>query len=151
MEQLSQIIVILCKTVIAMGILYNLGCFPATEKVVKFIIAVYIIYATLNTVDKQIPVSKPYISNIEYSQYQYSEELNDIIVQETQNNIENIIKQRLTEKNISYNWVYVHILEQNNLLTADSINICCSNSDIAAAEDCIKDFITKDTQIYIGE
>ena len=151
MEHLSDIIVTLCKIVIATGMLYSLGCFPATEKVVKFVIAVYIVYAALNTLNMPAELPVFSISDYKHSDLRNSEDFNVLIVQETQIRIENLIKQRLTEKNISYKSVSVHILEQNNLLTTQSVVIRCSNADIAAVRDCIKDLTTEDTKIDIGE
>ena len=42
MEHIAEITGTLCVAVVIMGILYNIGCFTATEKVIKFVISVII-------------------------------------------------------------------------------------------------------------
>ncbi|MBE6877617.1 MAG: hypothetical protein E7488_00405 [Ruminococcaceae bacterium] len=151
MEQIAKITGVVCISAFSMGVLYNIGHFPSVERGIKFVIAIYIILTCMKSagnIDMKsefLPV-KPYLATEEYAA-----ELNNTVVEETQRKSEEIIKQRLSEKNISYNRVSVHILEQNGLLTAEKIIVSCDDKDVAAAEECIEDFITTGTEIIIGE
>ena len=114
MEQFIYKVGILCIFTMITGILIDLGCFPATEKIIKFIAAAYIVVSAvasfksvqfdfeLNNYDRQLT----YELNTDVVKYK--------IIEETETKLENIIKNRLDEKNISYNAVYLHILEQND-------------------------------------
>ncbi len=151
MEQIAKITGVVCISVFSMGILYNLGHFPSMEKVVKFVIAIYIILTCFNAAanaDIKFNLSSETINTLTE---EYTADFTNIVIAETAKNAEEIIKQRLGEKNISYNHVSVHILEQNGFLAPDKIVINCDDRYITAAEECIKDFITADTEIIVGE
>jgi len=151
MEQIAKITGVVCISVLSMGILYNLGHFPSMEKVIKFVIAIYIVltcFKVAANADIKFDLSLEAINSLPE---EYTMDFTNVVIAETAKNAEEIIKQRLDEKNISYNHVSVHILEQNGLLTTDKIIINCDDIYIAVAEECIKDFITVDTEIIIGE
>ena len=148
MEQLSETVGILCILIMVMGLLADIGSFPATEKIIRFITAIYIIVAffkAFQTSDKEISINMPTQSNT----YSNSEYLKSEIISKTESELQYIIESRLEEKNISYNSVTVHILEQNSNLVAEEICIVCD--DEGAALECIEDIATKDTKIIIGE
>ena len=151
MEQLTRITGSLCISVLAMGLLYNMGHFPQTEKTVRFVIVVYIILSCINSFEKdEFDFGFTQIKDEQYSE-DYTAELRVVVVEETKYEMEKILKKRLEEKNISYNHISVHILEQNGFLTTEKIVISCDNSEISKAEECIRDFITEDTVLIIGE
>ena len=149
MEHIAEITGTLCVAVVIMGILYNIGCFTATEKVIKFVISVFIILTVIKSADigairfdtQWKEESIMYSNSIDYKEY---------LISQTEKKLEDEIKNRLAEKNISYNHLSVHILEQNNLLTADRIVINC-NADMSAVKEIVKDIITEDTEIVMGE
>ena len=151
MEHLTKTIGYICILVMVTGILADLGSFPVIEKLIRFVTALYIIVAffkslegTKYNVDMQI-----FKSDFTYEQnYDY---LTEMIINKTNSEIEALVKKRLEEKNISYNLLSLHILEQNGSLIINEINIQCDNKDTALAYDCIKDLISKDTKITIGE
>ena len=61
--------------------------------------------------------------------------------------LEKIIKIRLDEKNISYNEISVHILEQNGNLIVKEINIDCTGNSKRDIYTCVEDIITKESKI----
>ena len=151
MEKLTNVTGAICIFIIAMGIIGKIGSFTATEKILRFLISVSILIAISESFQKtsfEFDVIIP-----EFSNYHNSETtvLKNEIISKTQQELEHIIKNRLDAKNISYKSVSVHILEQNGLLTAEKIIVSCDDKDVAAAEECIEDFITTGTEIIIGE
>ncbi|MBQ9844814.1 MAG: hypothetical protein IJO54_01860 [Oscillospiraceae bacterium] len=151
MEQLAKMTGVLCISVVAMEIVYNLGHFPSVERSVRFITAVYIVLTALKTFGNTQFTIMPPVWDDSSAVHEYTQQFSDTVIEETENKAEEIIRRRLQEKNISYNQVSVHILEQNGLLTAEKIVIECEDSHKAAAEDCIQDFITEETVIITGE
>lgn len=149
MEHIAEITGTLCVAVVIMGILYNIGCFTATEKVIKFVISVFIILTVIKSADigtirfdtQWKEESIMYSNSIDYKEY---------LISQTEKKLEDEIKNRLAEKNIAYNHLSVHILEQNNLLTADRIVVNC-NADMSEVKEIVKDIITEDTEIVMGE
>lgn len=150
MEKISEICGILCFTVITMNILYSFGFFPATEKVVKFVFSIFIVLTIIKAIQSTDTIVFDFSFQQENGQH-YKEDFMEIVCDETEKKAEEIITKRLDEKNISYNYLSVHIMEQNDTLTADRIVIRCDNKDILSAEQCISDFVTEDTVIEIGE
>lgn len=150
MEQIAANISVLCILVFVCGILYQLGCFSATEKVIKFIIAVYIVFFAV----KSFANFNPKITLENYTQF-YQEQNTQLfkvsLIDETEKNLEEIVKNRLEEKNISYKDISVHILEQNGNLTVDGIYIDCENKDKDAVYKCIEDMLSEHTNVFIGE
>ena len=43
MERISDIIGVLCISVLVVTILYSISSFPSTEKVIRFVISIYIV------------------------------------------------------------------------------------------------------------
>ena len=150
MEQIAKTVGILCVSVIAADIFCNTGYFPATEKIIKFVVAVYIIltgFKTVNSID-----IKPDFKLPEYQYtYEYQSEFNYAVIAETEKITEGMIIKKLSEKNISYNHVSVHILEQNDILFTDTIVIGCEDRYVSTVKECIEEFITEDTKLIIGE
>lgn len=150
MEQIAKTVGILCVSVIAADIFCNTGYFPATEKVVKFVVAIYIILTGFKTVTGNY--IKPEFKLPEYPHtYDYQSEFKDAVIAETEKITEDMIIKKLSEKNISYNHISVHILEQNDILLTDTIVVGCEDRYISAVKECIEEFITEDTKLIIGE
>ncbi len=151
MEKITSVVGTLCLCIFVTGILYNMGCFKVTEKTIRFVIAIYIIVIIFKTVmDIKFDFAAYNINDIT-TQYQNTEDAKQIIIEQTQMDIENLIKKRLSEKNISYNEVLVHILEQSNNITIDKIEIQCSSEYKNSVENCIKDLLSPETVVVIGE
>ena len=151
MEHITKVVGTLCIAIMSMGIMYEFGCFKATEKVMKFVITVYVMvtfFATVSDTKIQLDfVAEDIDSHTHISRQQVTEQ----IVSNTQKELENIIIQRLEQKNICYNSVSVHILEQNGDLTADRITVHCPQQYIPQVTECLSDLITEETQIITGE
>ena len=151
MEQLSKNIGMICVIIVVAGIVFELGKFKSTEKSIRFIIVVYIVV----TVFKTFGASE---WNIDYESYKadthYAENsyiFKDTVIFTAQQELEEIIKNRLNEKNISYNSVSVHILEQNGIAKTDKIYVQCDDDLKDDVFECIEDIIGEDTEIIIGE
>lgn len=151
MEKITSMVGTLCICIFVTGILYNIGCFKVTEKTIKFVISIYILVITFKAaMDIKLDFSMNSINDISM-EYQNTEDAKDIIIEQTQLDIENIIKNRLDEKNISYNSISVHILEQSNNITIDKIDIQCKPEYKKEVQNCIKDLLTENTVVVIGE
>ena len=151
MEHLTKTIGCICILVMVTGILADSGSFPVMEKVIRFVTALYIIVAFLKSFEGtkyNIDIQTIKSDFIQQDNYEY---LTDKIINKTVSELELLVKKRLEEKNISYNLLSLHILEQNGSLIIDEINIQCDNEDITLVYDCIKDLISEETQIIIGE
>ena len=151
MEGLTAAAGVLCVSVFVVGILYEMGCFVATAKIIRFVTAIIITITVLksfNSIDK-IKIKTENYSDIYSNAYQQN--LNEMIIENTRHELEKIIKSRLEEKNISYKSVEVHILEQNGNVTVDTIYIDCDKKAQTAVKQCIQDILAEDAKLVIGE
>ena len=151
MEGLTAAAGVLCVSVFVVGILYEMGCFVATAKIIRFVTAIIITITVLksfNSIDK-IKIKTENYSDIYSNTYQQN--LNEMIIENTRHELEKIIKRRLEEKNISYKSVEVHILEQNGNVTVDTIYIDCDKKAQTAVRQCIQDILAEDAKLVIGE
>lgn len=151
MEKIADVTGVLCISVFVMGIFYQLGGFEKTSKVIRFIVALYIISTVFTSFEyfKYVPLEYDII--VDKDIYDYDVDFYNSVIYKTKINLEEIIKNRLDEKNISYENVSVHILEQNGAVIADEIEIDCKASDTEAVYSCIDDMLTKDTKVIIGD
>jgi len=151
MEKIVNSIGALCISVFIMGMLYQLGAFEKTAKTIKFVIAIYIVLTVINSFENL----NFNLQNTDFTTQYYQQDINrdfqNEIIKETARELENVIKNRLEEKNIAYNSVEVHILEQNGNLTADKIFIECENIYAQDIERCISDIADETTKIIIGD
>ncbi|MBR2028914.1 MAG: hypothetical protein IKA10_08025 [Oscillospiraceae bacterium] len=151
MEKTAYITGILCIAVFIMGLFYQLGGFEKTERIIRFVTAVCIVSMLFNSIrDFELT---PFIQGIqnETEQYNFEDSFYSSVISETQAELEDIIKKRLSEKNISYNSVEVHILEQNGNLTAGEIIVSCDKKYADTVYGCISDIATENTKINIGD
>ena len=151
MEKIADVTGVLCISVFVMGIFYQLGGFEKTSKVIRFIVALYIISTVFTSFEyfKYVPLEYDII--VDKDIYDYDVDFYNSVIYKTKINLEEIIKNRLDEKNISYENVSVHILEQNGAVIADEIEIDCKAGDTEAVYSCIDDMLTKDTKVIIGD
>lgn len=151
MEKIADVTGVLCISVFVMGIFYQLGGFEKTSKVIRFIVALYIISTVFTSFEyfKYVPLEYDII--VDKDIYDYDVDFYNSVIYKTKINLEEIIKNRLDEKNISYENVSVHILEQNGAVIADEIEIDCKASDTEAVYSCIDDMLTEDTKVIIGD
>ena len=151
MEQIAKSVGMLCVLVFILGILFQLGCFEKTAKVIKFVIAVYIVVAIVKSVDgAKMDTNFIYDKNVA-EHYDYQENFETAVLQQLRQNIEETVKGRLNEKNISYNDVSVHILEQNGNLEIEQIEVECKTEDKSAVYNCLQDLLSENTKIIVGE
>ena len=151
MQQIISVIGSVCILIMVTGILADLGSFPVMEKVIRFIIVIFLIVCIFKSFETtQINIETDnfetkfvYEQNLDY--------LKEKIISETEKETQELIKNRLEQKNISYNWLSLHILEQNGNLIVKEIVIDCSESEKNEVYDCIKDVISNETEIKIGE
>lgn len=151
MEKIADVTGILCISVFVMGLFYQIGGFEKTAKVIRFIVAICII-SIVFTGFKDF-MQFPFLNDIviEGYEYDYNDEFYNGVIYIAQEEIEKIIKSRLDEKNISYKDINVHILEQSGTVVADEITIICDNSNAEEVYENIKDILTEDTNLIIGE
>ena len=151
MEKIADVTGVLCISVFVMGIFYQLGGFEKTSKVIRFIVALYIISTVFTSFEyfKYVPLEYDII--VDKDIYDYDVDFYNSVIYKTKINLEEIIKNRLDEKNISYENVSVHILEQNGAVIADEIEIDCKAGDTEAVYSCIDDMLTEDTKVIIGD
>lgn len=151
MEHIADMIGTVCVSVIAATIIYNFGSFPSMERIIRFVVSLYIISNSINILSgNRINFTYDFATR-SMENYEISENFNTYVMSETELNLEEIIKNRLESKNISYKDIDLHILEQNSILTVDKITVVCSNSDVSEVMKAIEDMITKETMIIIGE
>ena len=151
MTGIAKTVGVLCVSVMAMGILYDLGNFKATDKTLKFVISIYIIATVFNSFRTAKLEFDTDISGGKEFAGENPEILKEKIVLQTEKELTELIKKRMEEKNISYNSISLHILEQNGSIQVDRINIDCPSDMQTAVMDCIRDIISEDTQIITGE
>lgn len=151
MEKIAAVIGVLCISVFVMGLLYQLGLFEKTEKVIKFVTAMCLIITILKSV-KEFKPDFVYrnLNNMEIANVYYKE-FNDEIIFKTKQELENIIKKRLDEKNLSYNHISVHILEQNDTVSIDEIVVNGINADKEELYDLFEDMMDNNTTIKTGD
>ena len=151
MEDFISTIGVFCVLIFIIGLLYECGCFATTEKTIRFVVAICMVSITVKSfynIDFTNISTSDYINTLHYDNYEI---LKKEIINTAKNNIETEIKRRLDEKNISYNYLELHILEENEDVKIDTINIVCSDeysNDIYA---CLKDIISDSTKIIIGD
>ena len=151
MEEITNLMGSICISIIAIGIISKLGAFDATEKMLRFVAAISILltlYESFDITSLNIDFKYPE-SDVYY--IENTSALKNEIINKTKTDLEQMIKERLDEKNISYNSVSLHILEQNGSITVDKIFIDCSGNVKTAVTDCLKDIISEETEILMGE
>ena len=103
-----------------MGILYSLVDFKYTHKAIRLVTSLCIITGLLYTF-RQTELN---INVDAFSQNYYSEDdAVDFITEQAAERLEQQIKNILSEKNISYSDVYVHINKQSESISVDCIEI----------------------------
>lgn len=151
MEKIASTTGILCIAVFIMGIFYQLGGFEKTSGIVKFIMSLCVLATMLKNVkgfEPDIDYSQIYDNSFENT---YTEELNNEVLSKTEYELEQIIKKRLDEKNISYNQISVHILEQNGVVSVDEISVEGTDADENDILDLIADMTDSETRVKTGE
>ena len=151
MENISYITGVLCISVFVMGLFYQIGWFEKTDKVIRYVIALCVLLTIIKTV-KNFSADINFIqthNNVAIPNYQ--KEFNDEIIAITQHEIEQLIKTRLDEKNISYNSVSVHILEQNGSVTVNEISVEGTKLSDEELYLYINDIADENTKIKTGE
>ncbi len=151
MAGIAKTVGVLCISVVAMRILYDLGNFKATEKTLKFVISLYIIATVFNSLKTTKLEFDIDVGSENQTYYHNSEVIKNEIISQTEKELTELIKKRMSEKNISYNSISLHILEQNGSIVVDRIYIECSPYDKTSVMECIKDLTNEDTEIVIGE
>lgn len=150
MQQVAAVVGTLCMATFVMGLLYEVGSFDKTAKTIKYVIAIYITVTVIKGFDiDEIKTEIPEILQ-NTSEYTYNENFEKEVLRNTELGVETTIKNRLDEKNISYNQVSVHILEQNGNLTAGEITVKCEDIYRDAVLECISDISDENTKINIG-
>ena len=151
MEKIADVTGVLCISVFVMGLFYQLGGFEKTARIIRFVVALCIISTAFNCFKNSEHILFSDDINIKGAKYDYDTEFYNSVISETEIELEKIIKTRLYEKNISYKEVDVHILEQNSLVAAEEVVIVCDDIYTEAVYDSIKDMITENTKVFIGE
>ena len=151
MEQLARITGIMCLLIITVEIIKEIGSFKSTEKVIKLIIAIYVDAAFFKISENSHIDLQFTLGNDKIGDTYNTEQLKSAVMEETRIRLESLIKSRLDEKNISYDLLSVHILEQNGNVIIDKIVIDCEDVYKSALEECLYDLISEDTQIVTGE
>ena len=142
---------VMCILIMIVGIIKEVGTFSSTEKLIKLVAAVYIIVAFFKVINNsQLELSFS-IDNKENLQIYNTEQLKSDVMRETEMILEQIVKNRLDEKNISYNSLSVHILEQNSNVVIEKIVIDCDSIYLNAVEECLYDLTSGNTKIITGE
>ena len=151
MEQLQHMAGVMCILIMIVGIIKEVGTFSSTEKLIKLVAAVYIIVAFFKVINNsQLELSFS-IDNKENLQIYNTEQLKSDVMREAEIRLEQIVKNRLDEKNISYNSLSVHILEQNSNVVIEKIVIDCDSIYLNAVEECLYDLTSGNTKIITGE
>lgn len=151
MEQIYNAVGVLCLTSVAAGLLHNMGSFASTEKLIRFVCVMCITVTMFSASD----IAEFEFDGLIYSQQTDDKEniynLKEIIITETEYETGELIKNRLDEKNIGYDYVFVHILEQSGEIVPVKIEIGCADADTVSIKECIKDLTTEQTVLIIGE
>lgn len=151
MEQLQHITGIMCLLIMIVGIIKEIGSFTSTEKLIKLVAAIYIITAFFKIINNSQLELSFNIDNKDAISIYNTEQLKADVIKETETRLEDIVKKRLDEKNISYNSLSVHILEQDNNVVIDKIVIDCDEKYITAVRECLYDLTSENTKIVTGE
>lgn len=150
MERIINTTGVVCVMIFCLGIFYEFGKFEKTAKIIKYIIAVVIVAEIFKSIThREMELNFNKIKSIEYNDY--SEYLYNEIITQTQNEIENIIKERLQTQNISYRDISVNIIEQDSNITVEEIKIYGIKQNENKVYDCIADIVSENTKISMGE
>ncbi|MEG3029526.1 MAG: hypothetical protein RR827_03930 [Oscillospiraceae bacterium] len=153
MESIAKFIGILCMASFIMSILMNFGKFEATEKIIRFVISIFII----------VTIFKPYSFGDTFNSFEFApiswekplidqSKVNDLVIEKTKENLAELVKIRLSQKNISYISLNLHILNQDGSLSIDQIEIMgCDESQKVEIKSCLEDIITENTEIVLGD
>jgi len=151
MEQLQHMTGVMCILIMIVGIIKEVGSFSSTEKLIKLVASVYIIVAFFKVINNSQLELSFNIDNKENLQIYNTEQLKSDVMREAEIRLEQIVKNRLDEKNISYNSLSVHILEQNSNVVIEKIVIDCDSIYLNAVEECLYDLTSGNTKIITGE
>lgn len=153
MEWISTLIGTLCISSFIMGILINFGKFESTQKVIRFVVSLFIV----------VTIFKPYSENDFSFDFDFSDIsienpdisssiINNMVIEKTKENLIELVKNRLKQKNISYIDLNVHILDQDGNLIIDKITIIgCDETQKEEINSCLSDLISRETKIVLGE
>ncbi len=120
MEQIAKSIGVLCAIGYIIGLLTNFTTTSHTKKAIRLVCVLYIISAVL------APLTGGNL-NLSYKASTdntvVSSDTDEYIISMAENKMEEIIHQRLIEKNISYTRLSVHINKQTEGLITDEITL----------------------------
>ncbi|MBQ8603328.1 MAG: hypothetical protein IJ410_00595 [Oscillospiraceae bacterium] len=152
MNNFFRIAGVLCLCGYVTGILTYFIPINQTEKSVRLVIILYIISVAFNQ-----ELNLPSFSGIDFpDETQISAEADSYVIEMAEENLENTVKERLSEKNISYTELDVHINKQTDKLFIDKIYIYgADNINIEKAKSALSDILSQESiisgDIYVTE
>ncbi|MEG1778962.1 MAG: hypothetical protein RR162_05630 [Oscillospiraceae bacterium] len=153
MEVIARLIGTLCMASFIMSILMNFGKFEATEKVIRFVISIFIIVTIFKpySIDNVLPSFDFTELTIE-KQVVDQEAVNNLVIEKTRENLTELVKMRLRQKNISYIALELHILNQDGNLSIDKITLTgCKETQREKINRCLEDLIDNETKVILGD
>lgn len=153
MENIAKLIGTLCIASFVMGILTSFGQFAATEKVIRFVVSIFIIATLFKPFNAKEFTYKINFSEIKIEQPEtIKQDVNALIMEKTKENLTELVKIRLRQKNISYIDLSVHILDQDGNLFIDKIIVTgCDELEREKIYTCLSDLISQETMLVLGE
>jgi len=141
MEKIVKVIGALCMCGYITALLVQFVPVNKTEKSIRLVVTLYIISVSLSPISIDYDYPKPFLPEISTVQEDSEIYFNDLLKAET----EKILSDRLTEKNICYTGMDVHINKQTDKLYIDSILICGADSEnIEKARAALSDVLSPD-------
>lgn len=138
-----------CIIAYVTGIVANISGSTQVKKTVSLILALYILLAVLAPATKQKITFDYNLS--EYVPTQVTSERDEYVLQAAKENLELFIKEKLSEKNISYTALSVHINKQDEKISVDSVSIYGLRSrDIQVAKEIISS-VLPDSRLITGD
>lgn len=123
MKSIAQAVGVLCISGYIMGLLMNMVQITYTQKVVRMVVAMFIIITIFKPVRELEPDSFDAIAYSHNIAYDTGQEAVQNIVSSAALQIQDIIKKRLDDKKIGYEAVGVHIYEQEGALSIGEVEI----------------------------
>lgn len=151
MKSITQAIGVLCISGYIMGLLMNMVQITYTQKVVRMVVAMFIIITIFKPVRELAPNSLDAIAYGQNITVETGQNALENIVTSAQTQIESTIKLRLDEKKIGYDNISVHIYEQEAGLTVSKIEVFGAEESLQAdIVNILSDIAQKEVIIFGG-
>ncbi len=141
MDNIIKAAGVLCMCGYITGLQVQFVPLNKTEKSLRLVVTLYIISAVFSPAELKFSTPEIDLPATDYIQ----NDADEYVINELTNQTEEILSQRLSEKNICYTDIDVHINKQTDKLYIDQIIIYgADNENMAKSKDILSDVLNKD-------